>query len=973
MPHEQNSRLRSKHLIGQDIATASHMYVENYFSGEKGETHLRPNSFIQTASREEYGTGSFAQHAIFVNKIVGFNQRQLFWACIETEKTLTILQARALLARILQVWPTRMMTYSYFRHIQSTKILQRIFQRSAFQDMCNDHFTSSGALNRYQATTGPALILRRLWSESVPDGLLAGQASKLPSCFCESFQSRGLDALEHAAFDAPADINWLNCCHDYACGGSSQPPAVIAPALSSTAGNLCRLTSILQAKSLLLKELTMRLMTQILQHRPELPCGTAGFPMMLMCDIFVSSNLLLQYRSDLQKRINFERCERRLHFSPHVFSMVEFLTSLSKLERHFLGSLPFDDCQEPVVVEMPRLDHATNNSLHFVWTASRPVNDRLYRLEIADQVYGVPATDATYRLVYRGLHPGAIVDGLAPSRSYYFRVGLEDVCMDNTSQINDEVVNFNFRTTNAPSFVFDSFNKGPAISLSADRMHASFHASESWETILGTTPLISGCNSWELEIVNSSSLYIFVGVATRETDLATFLGGDEYSWGYIGDRALYHKRTKVKLYGERFGHGDIVGVTLNMDRGSLSFSKNGVGLGVAFDGLQGELYPAVAFYNKGQHVALVENSLQCPSAGDVLAGSPSTFNFDQALEVFELMSAMLGIEPMTVRNIKRAHGHCQSWLLGTSHRVKSGCGFDVLVKRDVACAPLSIGQYVRTPRGNACVLGSTSGLIWFDSGENGAWFYSYANVHRDASSGYFQRIASGVASKRRNNCMPQAHLSFNTHLRCGGGITLADFCWHTRALYFDREVNETVVCGINEVCQLYETSAWRLDSPMLLTHLKRSLETCDNARSSHKSVCCRVSFILMLNDDILRGFPFFLDTYRHSPNYRKQNVTWTTKYPHILDLHLEDGYCSKLTLLRGSIFCDTKQTLFQLFVTRTATHAKRAEDDYDYPEDLPQIVLNRLKAASLSVPPNSEASSQPFLKLDFLFLLCRTA
>ena len=311
MPHEQNSRLRSKHLIGQDIATASHMYVENYFSGEKGETHLRPNSFIQTASREEYGTGSFAQHAIFVNKIVGFNQRQLFWACIETEKTLTILQARALLARILQMWPTRMMTYSYFRHIQSTKILQRIFQRSAFQDMCNDHFTSSGALNRYQA--------------------------------------------------------------------------------------------------------------------------------------------------------------------------------------------------------------------------------------------------------------------------------------------------------------------------------------------------------------------------------------------------------------------------------------------------------------------------------------------------------------------------------------------------------------------------------------------------------------------------------------------------------------------------------------MLLTHLKHSLETCDNARSSHKSVCCRVSFILMLNDDILRGFPFFLDTYRHSPNYRKQNVTWTTKYPHILDLHLEDGYCSKLTLLRGSIFCDTKQTLFQLFVTRTATHAKRAEDDYDYPEDLPQIVLNRLKAASLSVPPNSEASSQPFLKLDFLFLLCRTA
>lgn len=52
-----------------------------------------------------------------------------------------------------------------------------------------------------------------------------------------------------------------------------------------------------------------------------------------------------------------------------------------------------------------------------------------------------------------------------------------------------------------------------------------------------------------------------------------YIGGDGEGYGYIGDRALYHKRTKVKVYGERFGEGDVIGVTLDLDLGTLSFSK----------------------------------------------------------------------------------------------------------------------------------------------------------------------------------------------------------------------------------------------------------------------------------------------------------------------------------------------------------------------------------------------------------------
>ena len=48
--------------------------------------------------------------------------------------------------------------------------------------------------------------------------------------------------------------------------------------------------------------------------------------------------------------------------------------------------------------------------------------------------------------------------------------------------------------------------------------------------------------------------------------------------------------------------------------------------------------------------------------------------------------------------------------------------------------------------------------------------------------------------------------------------------------------------------------------------------------------------------------------------------------------------------VRDCIFFQSKRTLLTTVIRRTTTRAKKAEDDYDYPEDLPQVVLNRPKA-----------------------------
>ena len=146
---------------------------------------------------------------------------------------------------------------------------------------------------------------------------------------------------------------------------------------------------------------------------------------------------------------------------------------------------------------------------------------------------------------------------------------------------------------------------GPSIDISNNGHNATFSSSESWSTVLGNVGFMIGKNHWKIRIERSPTAYLFVGIATKDANLSTFLGGDENGWGYIGDRALYHKRNKVKLYGERFGQGDVIGVTLDMDEGTLSFDKNGEDLGVAITNLVGVIYPAVAFYNRGQQVQIL--------------------------------------------------------------------------------------------------------------------------------------------------------------------------------------------------------------------------------------------------------------------------------------------------------------------------------------------------------------------------------
>lgn len=86
----------------------------------------------------------------------------------------------------------------------------------------------------------------------------------------------------------------------------------------------------------------------------------------------------------------------------------------------------------------------------------------------------------------------------------------------------------------------------------------------------------------------------------------TFVGNPSGGYGYYsGDGNKYNNGTGV-AYGSALANGDVIGIALDADAGTLTFYKNNVSLGVAYSGLTGPYMPAtssrsgVVYSNFGQ-------------------------------------------------------------------------------------------------------------------------------------------------------------------------------------------------------------------------------------------------------------------------------------------------------------------------------------------------------------------------------------
>jgi hypothetical protein len=191
-----------------------------------------------------------------------------------------------------------------------------------------------------------------------------------------------------------------------------------------------------------------------------------------------------------------------------------------------------------------------------------------------------------------------------------------------TDQMLDTPTN-NFAVLNSTSYGKDGAGGAPVFTEGNLRIYES---TSSWSSSLSTISVSSG--KWYAEAVIVTGTNSLVGVMeVDETSLfystnSMYMGRLANSYGYIHSGTVYNNNIS-SAYGATYTTGDVIGIALDMDAGTLTFYKNGVSQGTAATGLTGR----VAFGLSSNLSTLAANFGQDSTfAGNTTAGGNTDAN-----------------------------------------------------------------------------------------------------------------------------------------------------------------------------------------------------------------------------------------------------------------------------------------------------------------------------------------------------------
>jgi len=128
--------------------------------------------------------------------------------------------------------------------------------------------------------------------------------------------------------------------------------------------------------------------------------------------------------------------------------------------------------------------------------------------------------------------------------------------------------------------------------------------------IRGSIAVISGKWYWEATAGSFVTANTFmVGVANSNVAITAASWITANSWSYYGSNGEKYNAGTSSAYGATYTTGDVIGIALDMDNGTLTFYKNGTSQGQAFSGLTGKslmptmgtgLYALTFNFNFGQ-------------------------------------------------------------------------------------------------------------------------------------------------------------------------------------------------------------------------------------------------------------------------------------------------------------------------------------------------------------------------------------
>jgi hypothetical protein len=155
----------------------------------------------------------------------------------------------------------------------------------------------------------------------------------------------------------------------------------------------------------------------------------------------------------------------------------------------------------------------------------------------------------------------------------------------------------------------------------------------------GTFAMRSGKWYWEVTPTAVGSQLI-VGIASSSETVATEPGFTALSYSYFSINGQKYNSSIGSSYGSTYTTGDVIGVALDMDAGTIVFYKNGVSQGTAFSSLSGEFVPAFSPGSSTAGTTVNINFGQRPFAHT----APSGF---KALNTQNLPTPTIGATPAT--------------------------------------------------------------------------------------------------------------------------------------------------------------------------------------------------------------------------------------------------------------------------------------------------------------------------------------
>eukprot|EP01013_Petalomonas_cantuscygni_P026888 TRINITY_DN4944_c0_g1_i2.p1 TRINITY_DN4944_c0_g1~~TRINITY_DN4944_c0_g1_i2.p1 ORF type:complete len:243 (+),score=27.19 TRINITY_DN4944_c0_g1_i2:145-873(+) len=97
---------------------------------------------------------------------------------------------------------------------------------------------------------------------------------------------------------------------------------------------------------------------------------------------------------------------------------------------------------------------------------------------------------------------------------------------------------------------------------------------------------------------------LWIGVASAPVATRAFLGATPNSWGFSARYGGAANKASELSYGQPYGVGDVIKVTVDLTLQTIEFAKNGASFGVAFRFVRGTCFPAVSLARPGDRVTI---------------------------------------------------------------------------------------------------------------------------------------------------------------------------------------------------------------------------------------------------------------------------------------------------------------------------------------------------------------------------------